>query len=216
MKDNTIVLATDKDGNEITIGQVEEWLKDKQANKKYLSSFVYDRLYGRYIKPFDFENKAHPDRYKNGFTIMANCCLLIEAYASFREKSFTDTNGKSERCFGWFFLTENRFIDFSKNGLPLTDYLNKKGKLNNTGVPRDFYINVRCGIMHNAETRNGWKILRRGSFYDEKSKTINAVKFMNRLKNTLVDYKKTLEDSGVNTEIWNCFVNRLNDVISKA
>jgi len=216
MNNKTIVLATDTDGNETTIGQVEEWLKDKQANKKNLSSFIYDRLYGRYIKPFDFDNKIHPDRYKNGFTIMANCCLLIETYASFRENSFTDTNGKSERCFGWFFLGEHRFVKFSKNGLPITDYINKKGKLNNTGVPRDFYVNVRCGILHNAETRNGWKILRCGDFYDEKSKTINAVKFMNRLKNTLADYRKALDDSDVNTEIWYSFVDRVKDVISKA
>jgi len=216
MKDKTIILATDNDGKEITIGQVEGWLKDKQANKKNLSQFVYDRLYGRYINPFDFDNKIHPDRYKNGFTIMANCCLLIETYASFREKSFTDTTGKSERCFGWFFLTEKRFVDFSKNGLSVNDYINKLGRLNNKGVPRDFYINVRCGILHNAETRNGWKILRKDAFYDANTKTINAVKFMNRLKGTLKDYKKELDDSNVGTDIWNSFVDRVNDIISKA
>ena len=216
MKDKIIVLATDKNGIEITIEQVEEWLKNKQAYKKNLSSFVYDRLYGRYIKPFDFDNKIYPDRYKSGFTIMANCCLLIETYVSFREKLFNDTNHKSERCFGWFFLTERRFVDFSKNGLPITDYLDMHKRLNNIGVPKDFYKNVRCGILHNAETRNGWKILRKGSFYDEHSKTINAVKFMNRLKGTLKDYKNSLDDADVNTEIWESFVNRINVVISKA
>jgi len=216
MKDKTIVLAIDEAGNEISIDQVEEWLKDKDTNKKNLSRFVFDRLYGRYIKPFDFDNKIHPDRYKNGFTIMANCCLLIETYASFREKSFRDTKGKSERCFGWFFLNENRFSDFSKNGLPMADYININGRINNKGVPRDFYLNVRCGILHNAETRNGWKILRRGYFYDENSKTINAFEFMNGLKDTLVDYKKSLDASDVNTEIWDSFVNRVKDIISRA
>ena len=216
MKDKSIILATDSVGNEISAGQVEEWLKDKQNNKKRLSSFVYNRLYGRYIKPFDFDNKINPDRYKNGFTIMANCCLLIETYASFREKAFRDTRGKSERCFGWFFLREKRFAEFSANGLPINDYVYKKGRINNKGVPKDFYVNVRCGILHNAETRNGWKILRKDSFYDEKSKTINSVKFMNRLKNTLIDYRKLLDSSDVNTEIWSSFVNRVGDIISKA
>jgi hypothetical protein len=121
MREETIVLATDKDGKEITIGQVEEWLQDKQANKKKLSQLIYDRLYGRYIKPFDFDNKKYPDRYKNGFTIMANCCLLIETYVSFRERTFRDTHQQSQRCFGWFFLTENRFFDFSKNGLTINE-----------------------------------------------------------------------------------------------
>lgn len=216
MKDKTIILATDNDGNDITIGQVEGWLRDKQANKNNLSQFIYNRLYGRYIKPFDFDNRNYPDRYKNGFTIMANCCLLIETYTSFREKSFTDTNGKSERCFGWFFLNEKRFVDFSKNGLSIEDYINKPGRLNNKGVPKDFYINVRCGILHNAETRNGWKIIRRGAFYDENTKTINAFKFMNRLKSTLKDYKNELDDSDVSTDIWDSFVDRIKEIISKA
>lgn len=216
MKDKSIILATDKDGNEITIKQIEEWIKDKKHNKEYLSQFIYDRLYGRYIRPFDSKDSPYVDKHKNGFTIMANCCLLIETYASFREGAFRDTKGKSERCFGWFFLKEKRFVDFSKGGLTINDYISKKGRLNNKGVPFDFYRNVRCGILHNAETRNGWKILRRDSLYDEKTKTINAVKFMNRLNKTLIDYKKELDDSDINTEIWDSFINRIKDVISKA
>lgn len=39
---------------------------------------------------------------------------------------------------------------------------------------------------------------------------------MNRLKEALKDYKKELDDSDINTEIWDSFVNRVKDVISKA
>lgn len=48
MKDKSIILATDKDGNEITTKQIEEWIKDKKHRKEYLSQFIYDRMYGRY------------------------------------------------------------------------------------------------------------------------------------------------------------------------
>lgn len=217
MKDQSIILATDEDGNEITIKQVKEWLNNKNHNKENLSQFIYDRLYGRYIKPFDFNDKVFIDKYKNGFSIMAICCLLIETYASFRENVFTDTKGKSERCFGWFFLKERSFSDFSKGGLSIHDYTDIHKIIKNKGVPRDFYLNVRCGILHNAETRNGWKITRKNAFYDSKTKTINAVKFMNRLKSTLRDYKILLINADINRDgIWNNCIDRIKDIISKA
>ena len=217
MKDESIILATDKDGNEITIKQIEEWIEDKKHNKENLSQFIYDRLYGRYIKPFDFDDPIFIKKYKNGFSIMANCCLLIETYASFREKVFRDTHKKSERCFGWFFLTESRFLCFSKGGLSIHDYTDIDKRIKNKGVPRDFYVNIRCGILHNAETRNGWKITRKNDFYGEKTKTINAVKFMNRLKSTIDDYRKQLINADINKdEIWNNCVHRIQDIVSRA
>lgn len=217
MKDKTIILATDKKGNDITIEQIEHWIKDRTKNKKNIAQFIYDRLYGRYIKPFDFNDPEFIKNYKNGFSIMANCCLLIETYASFREKVFRDTNGKSERCFGWFFLHEKRFYDFSKGGFNKHDYININGRLNNKGTPRDFYVNVRCGILHNAETRNGWKIMRSGEFYDKKSKTINAVKFMKSLKITLNNYNKQLIGADIHKDIiWTNCLNRIRDIISRA
>ena len=44
MKNKSIILATDKDGNDITIKQIEEWIKDKKHNKEALAQFIYDRL----------------------------------------------------------------------------------------------------------------------------------------------------------------------------
>ncbi|MEZ4964226.1 MAG: hypothetical protein R2791_03210 [Saprospiraceae bacterium] len=55
MSKNTI-LAVDKDGNEITIDQVEKWIADKEKAK--LATLVYDRLYGRYLKQWLTKNHA--------------------------------------------------------------------------------------------------------------------------------------------------------------
>jgi len=71
--------------------------------------------------------------------------------------------------------------------------------------------------LHNAETRNGWKITRRGDFYDEKTKTINAVKVINRMKLTINDYKKQLIKADINRDdIWNNCLYRIQDIISRA
>ena len=102
MKDSNTILAIDQDGNNITIRKVEDWLN--KSAKKELADFFYHRFYGRYLKPFDFNNDEYKKKYKNGFAIMTNCCLLIETFVSFSEPIFRDTKNKSERCFGYFFF----------------------------------------------------------------------------------------------------------------
>lgn len=210
---NDIILATNSDGIEVTIGQVNNWIV--HTDKENLAHLIYDRLYGRYIKPFDYQNKEYKKEFKSGFTIMANSCLLIETFVSFLRPEFKNTNGKSEKCFGWFFNEFDLFKQFSKDGLVQQEYL-KNGRVNNKGLPRDFYVNVRCGILHNGETRNGWKIRRDGVFFDEKSKTINSTTFLRNLDSILSSFRQLLINSDFSSTIWTTYINRLNDIISKS
>lgn len=209
----TVILATDDKGVEINLDTLKGWLNNK--SKIELADFFYHRFYGRYIKPFDFKNEKYINEYKNGFAIMTSCCLLIETYTSFTELAFIDTNYKSEKTFGYFFLKNNEFGAFSKNGLELKEYLSVK-KIKNKGIPSDFYKNVRCGILHNGETRNGWKIVRNGPLFEENSKRINSVLFLEKLKNILKNFKNQLINSDFeNSEIWKTYKIRIELLIEK-
>lgn len=216
MKNPQMILAIDKYGNEITTNEVSTWLKQKE--KKKLADFLFQRLYGRYIKPFDFEDSRYKKEYKNGFSIMANCCLLIETFVSFYESTFRETDRKSERCFGFFFLTFPEFNLFSTGGLAVKDYLNlKRNPLKNIGTPLDFYKNVRCGILHNGETRNGWTLTRNGPLFDPLTKKINATEFMKQLIKVLKRHKHDLLTEDINTSsIWVAYVDRITDILNKA
>ena len=76
------------------------------------------------------------------------------------------------------------FYCFAKGGLEINQYENLiTKKLNNKGIPRDFYKNVRCGILHNGETKNNWKIIRSGKLFNEENKSINATEFLKYLDN---------------------------------
>lgn len=216
MSKNTI-LATDKNGDEITIGQVEKWIDDKEKTK--LATLVYDRLYGRYLKPFDFKDNQYEKSYKNGFAIMANCCLLIEAIISFKEPTLKSTFGKSERCFGIFFTSEDKFKEFKSGGLTLAEYRDFTIGMtkNNKGIPQEFYQSVRCGILHSGETRNSWKITRNGDFFDEPNRRINATKFLNRLKSVISGFKKELEGENFDTSVvWKIYLDKIKDIIAKS
>ena len=216
MKDTNLVLATDKNGKKITIENLENWIKI--SSKTELANFFFDRFYVRYLKPFEFENDEYIKSYKNGFAIMTSCCLLIETFVSYIELEFKDTSFKSERCFGYFFLKHKEFNCFAKDGLEINQYekLTTK-KLNNKGIPYDFYKNVRCGILHNGETKNNWKILRKGKLFDEENKSINATKFMSNLVLVMRRFQNDLLFSDFNnSDIWITYKKRLEYLIEKS
>ena len=117
-----------------------------------------------------------------------------------------------------FFLKHKEFNCFTKGGLEIDKYkkLTTK-KLNNKGIPSDFYKNVRCGILHNGETKNNWKILRNGKLFDEENKSINSTKFLNNLKIVINKFQKDLIDSDFNeSEIWKTYKLRLKFLIEKS
>ena len=214
VKDYSTIMAVDENDEEITAADVRDWIKDRVAHRNELAQFVFSRLHGRYIRPFKYEDSTYKKSYKNGFSMMANSCLLIETFASFRERVFKDTNHKSEKCFGWFFLTQDGFLEFSEGGLTKDQYLSDN-KIKNKGIPREFYRNVRCGILHNGETRNGWKIQRRGQLFDRETKTINAYTFMQGIEDSLNNYRKELLDAQVDSEIWDVLIDRIDFLITR-
>lgn len=215
MTKENIVLATDNYGNNITVGQLQNWIKSESQVE--LADFFYHRYYGRYIKPFDFKDSEYVKKYKNGFAIMTSCCLLIETFVSFTEPNFLDTNQKSEKCFGYFFLTQKEFIEFAKNGLKLSEYTSQSGKrLNNKGIPYDFYKNVRCGILHNGETKNNWKIVRNGNLFDTTNKRINSYLFMSKLKDIMQEFRDELKKSSIDQKIWITYKSRLEYLIQNS
>lgn len=185
---------------------------ESSQDKKALANFFYNRLFDRYLKPFNYSSAQFKKEYKNGFSIMANCCLLIETFMSFKEKHLIDTNGLSNECFRLFFTESKAFGIFSK------DAFDKNGKLksrNHGGRPNEFYSNVRCGILHTGETKDGWKIKRDIStpMLDEKTKTINATKFAKTLKKEISDYAKLLEKVEWKSKEWTNFRLKMADII---
>lgn len=208
MKKDDLVLATLSDGSDLTVKDYKQLIAEK--NKKKLANFIYDRLYGRYLKPFDFPSDEYIKDYKNGFAIMASCCLLIETFVSFTETKYRNTYNQSGQCFGHFFGSQDRFKELA---------IGKKLENGLLETPNDFYKNVRCGILHNAETRNRWIITREKEkpFFNLKEKEINATKFANRLKSILKNYKDDLLKADFETSlIWGNFKNRMTDLINKS
>lgn len=198
-KNRKIILAKwwDEEDKEKRVS-IEDYLNlVKKQDKTKISEFIYQRFYTRYIKPFEYSEKRYKKMHKNGFSIMANCCLLIESLESFKN-GWETTDRKSQKAFESFFKSEPEFEEI------------KKARLE-----QDFYKNIRCGILHQAETTNGWTIDRiSNKYFNAKTKKIDATKFMEKTKKTLKCYKDKLKNDDWDSEIWDNFRRKMRKIIS--
>jgi hypothetical protein len=97
------------------------FVENQEAQK--IVDFVKLRFTERYIKPMRVDKEK-----KNGFTIMAVSCLMIESLESFYH-GWADSNRKSQLAFCNFFDRNNNFSFMQ-------------------GYTEEFYKCVRCGILH--------------------------------------------------------------------
>ena len=124
---------------------------------------------------------------------MAVCCFIIETLQSFRE-GVKDTSGKGRRMFKNFF---NNDKDYFLGFYELDD---------------QFYLDIRCGILHQSETKNAWRILRSGKLLDTTEYSINARLFVQSLDKSVNKYLDELLVSDFDTPIWEKAYLKLNDI----
>ncbi|MGQ1948805.1 hypothetical protein ACT3CD_17065 [Geofilum sp. OHC36d9] len=91
-----------------------ETMITNHENKSKIAEYLYERLYTRYLKMFDYKNSEtalyekdgiKKDKnifnveYKNGFLQLAACSLLIETLAAFLTGENETPNGQSKNRF---------------------------------------------------------------------------------------------------------------------
>jgi len=139
---------------------------EKAGDRKSLAHFIQQRFEERYFSPVEDSPS------KNGFASLAVSCLVIEALESFYQgKASTKDSSKQ------------MFRDFFERDTPLKVFASHDDW---------FYYDIRCGILHQAEARNGWRVLRNGSLLDCGGRTINATRFLRALRRTVAEYAQAI------------------------
>jgi hypothetical protein len=72
-----------------------------------------------------------------------------------------------------------------------------------------FFKNIRCGILHQGETRDGWRILRTGPLLNINSKVINATLFFRELRKVIEAYENQII---IDDECWKNFKQKMKAV----
>lgn len=168
----------------VTIAKYRELVVGRK--KDGIADFIKQRFSERYITPLEAEKK-------NGFCIMAVCCLMIETLESFYQ-GWPNTNGKSKSAFCFFFDRNVQFSAFH-------------------GHAQNFYVHVRCGILHQGETTEGWLIWRKGPLFYPGKKIVNATRFLNALKSSLVHYCDDLKRRAWDDRLWKNLRNKMDAIL---
>lgn len=159
----------------------------EQQKRVELGAFIFDRFNERYFNPILKADKS----IKSGFTMMAVSCLVIEALESFIYGK-EDTTREGKKMFNSFFSREKSFAYFRSDD-------------------SWFYNDIRCGILHQAEIRKGWKLTRSNSakLIDHSSRTINANKFVLELRKSVKAYSVKLQTDDA---YWKNFQKKMTSV----
>ena len=145
-----------------------------------IAGLIKLRLEERYVFPVEHSKQ------RNGFASMALSCLLIETIQCFRDgKEDTTKKGAGAKAFREYFAWNQAPNAFS-------------------GLGQDFYANVRCGILHQGETKKGWTITRKVGLplFDSARKQVHAEKFLKAVNESLEAYCRELEQTMWNDPLW--------------
>jgi hypothetical protein len=153
------------------------------ADKHALGSFILQRFNERYFRPIEASASKH------GFAVLAVACLVIETLEAFYQGR-ADTKNASAQMFRDFFARDTDLKVFA-------------------GGNDWFYKDIRCGILHQSETRDGWRVLRKGPLFDTKSKAINATALLRALRRAVQRYAAELE---TDEALWKNFRRKMNAV----
>lgn len=150
-------------------------------------AIVRDRLHGRFLH---FADKCLKDDF-SGFVVLSLDCLLVETLQQFID-GITDGHGKSTKL-SKKFLKGPRFQ-------PAFDTDKVRG---------DFYSDIRCGLLHQAEAKKQWLIRRKQTTLLKKIGTdgyiIDVERFHAAIRDSLEDYLTLLckpKNSALRTKLW--------------
>lgn len=199
---------------------ISDWLRLKESLERDFGkdtlwdeafAFFEKRIDTRYLKPIEAIEK-YSNIEGEGFAISAIICSLIEALETFRlgkvYKRASKSNPLNETK--EYFKSQPIFEDFLKKREPF------KAHFAVDGLATDFYENVRCAVLHEAATRNGWKIRIDTTVLVEKrneSLILNRALFVDAIKQYMCSYKTELLGSH---ELKKAFIKKWDSICETA
>lgn len=180
--------------------RVSDWRQAVESGNWVLKLSIFqDRLNGRYLKPIEFIERDQDIGQFAGFSIMALACLLVETLNQFYQ-GVDETPNDHKRQF-WIFFRESE--NFRSHFIKRTSDM--------------FYSHVRCGLLHQAQTKGATIIradrntmiepIRRGS---KDGIIVDRVHFLAALKKEIGDYVlKLTPEKSTNTADRENFVRKM-------
>ncbi len=192
---------------------------NEEAWRKAYADFFTERLQARYFSPIDIlrslgshcGNGQKPWQGE-GFAIVALQCTLIEflgatlkgqSYVHKSELKNRKDHKKKEHVYS---ESGDMFVWFLRTAPPFKDLFGAKDDA------LDFYKSVRCALLHEARTKNNWKILAESSSspcIDVKKKIV----YRNNLQDAFATFAKWYGDELIkNKDYQEAFIRKFDSL----
>jgi hypothetical protein len=151
-----------------------------RAWRETFTDYFKTRLHLRYLNPIKILQE-HGTLQGEGFSILTIQCSLIE----FLESTARGTNYRylkqGEKLEPHeYSSSQTVFVAFLRNSAPFSNAFNEVSA-------QDFYVSVRCGLLHEARTKNGWRIWADGPV-EAVANVKDRVVYRNNFQSALLDY----------------------------
>lgn len=175
---------------------LKEKLEDKPSKRLWASAFrcfYRKRIDTRYLNPIT-SIKLHDKKEGEGFAITALFCTLIEFLESCEKGHNFHFVGRTTYILKPFEYSERQasqyFKDFLRTRIPFKNLIPP-------ALVDQFYQDVRCGLLHEAQTKGIWYISSRHSnnvlIYPKKDRiTIYRNQLIQALETYFNDYRSRL------------------------
>lgn len=162
----------------LVVGQANGW-------QDAFVDFFRERLTHRYLEPIA-ALQAFGESRGEGFSIVAIQCSLVE----FLESAVQGVNYRyvpRGQPLGLHEYSASRdiFVSFLSNRAPFSATFN-------VASAEDFYASVRCGLLHEARTKNGWRIWAKDAS-DAVADTTRKILFRDNFQASLLAYLNAYE-----------------------
>lgn len=178
---------------------------DRSLWAEVFQDFCWQRLYLRYLKPIEALN-SNGTWEGEGFSIVSIQCALLEFLAATREgKKYRRQTGHQKLGQHEYSRSGELFRNFLSNTAPFSSWFNAI-------LAEEFYRSVRCALLHEARTTNGWRIWVTGvAPIDAAGKIVYREALQKTILDYIADYGRSLETDRVLQE---AFVRKFNDLAS--
>jgi hypothetical protein len=180
--------------------------QDPDLWQRAFKEYFHARLSHRYLKPIEALQKIG-SKSGEGFSIVAIQCSLIE----FLESTLKGISYRHHRKGD----PPLRQYEYSESGRIFESFLVQRTPFDREFTPQlahDFYVSVRCGVLHEARTKNGWTIQAKsktGQVIDANLHTLYRDDFQASLLAFVEWYEKALPSDPALQE---AFVRKFNDL----
>ncbi len=180
--------------------RVGDWRRAMESDDWNLRIAIFkDRITGRFLEPIELIEKDLNIGEFAGFSIMALDCLLVETLNQFYQ-GVDETPDNHQRQFWKFF----RGSDYFK-----PHFTRKLSDI--------FYNHIRCGLLHQAQTKNGTLIradqgtmIKPASGDPVNGIIVDRVRFHDALKKEISAYVSKLETGGYhNAQLRSSFIKKM-------